>query len=374
MFTCKKTNATCGRLALSLLLAVTLVLILGTVPAVAATSITFTATPTLSGTAVLSPGGTDRMVFRYDYTLPTAGQVTIDIKVGTVWKAISRVTQTTPGTKTSVWNGAVGGKTLAVGTYQARLTMPNGSKTIQIKILPKPTATLVSIQPTAFTANGSATTLITARWTQLCDVRIDVLNALGAQVRNLYSVKNRAASTTQVFWNGRSDKGTLVGAGTYTVRLMCGGAAPVYQKVTVRTQTAAPATATAAAEQQSRLVALVNSARKANGLSALTVSSSLTAGALKHSKDMAANNYLSHVSPTYGTMAVRMKAANISYWCAGENVARTSSADRAHELFMASSGHRANILKPEYTHIGVAFVWSTTAGQYYITEWFADFQ
>ncbi len=370
MLTFKKSNATFGRLALSLLLAVTLVLSFGTVPAAAATSITFTATPTLSGTAVLSPGGTDRMVFRYDYTLKTAGQVTIDIKVGTVWKAISRVTQTTPGTKTSVWNGAVGGKTLAVGTYLARLTMPNGSKTIQIKILPKPVATLASPQPTVFTANGSSTTLITARWTQLCDVRIDVLNSLGAQVRNLYSVKNRAANTAQVLWNGRSDKGTLVGAGTYTVRLMCGGAAPVYQKVTVRAPTVTTAAATA--EQARRLIDLVNNARKANGLNALTVSSALTAGALKHSQDMAANNYLAHVSPTYGTMAVRMKTANISYWYAGENVARTSSADRAHELFMASSGHRANILKPEYTHIGVAFVWSTTAGQYYITEWFAD--
>jgi uncharacterized protein YkwD len=59
-----------------------------------------------------------------------------------------------------------------------------------------------------------------------------------------------------------------------------------------------------------------------------------------------------------------MKDFGITYKSAAENIAKTSSVDRAHTGFMNSEGHRQNILNPGYTHIGVGI-----SGSYY-TEMF----
>lgn len=381
MLTYKTIHKTYERLALCLLLCAVLIVSLGAMPALAADSaVSFSATPKLSGRAVLSPGGTDRMVFQYSYRI--AGAVTIAVKVGKVWKTVLAAAESTPGVSTYSWDGKIGGKALRPGIYQAKLTTPDGTRTIKIRILPRPGVTLYSLKPATFTATGSSTVLITARWTQLCNVRIDIVNAAGTTVRSLYAAQNRPATTKKLRWDGRDDQGQMVPSGVYRVRVQCGGAAAVTRKLTVRstvattnvtiTLTAGNTTATEA--QESRLTDLINGARQANGLQPLAVNSTLHAGALKHSQDMAARNFFDHVSPTYGDMATRMKAAGISYWYAGENLALTGSADSAYQQFMASDGHRANILKPEYTNIGVAFIWNVTAGQYDVTVWFADLQ
>ena len=49
--------------------------------------------------------------------------------------------------------------------------------------------------------------------------------------------------------------------------------------------------------------------------------------------------------------------AGVTGWRAiGENVGYSSSVDQVHELFMESAGHRANILKPDYSQIGIGVV------------------
>ncbi|MDD3297646.1 MAG: CAP domain-containing protein, partial [Firmicutes bacterium] len=82
------------------------------------------------------------------------------------------------------------------------------------------------------------------------------------------------------------------------------------------------------------------------------------------SEDMRTNNYFSHTSPTYGSPFQMMKDFGITYRSAAENIAKTSSVDRAHTGFMNSEGHRKNILTPGFTHIGVGI-----SGNYY-TEMF----
>jgi uncharacterized YkwD family protein len=107
---------------------------------------------------------------------------------------------------------------------------------------------------------------------------------------------------------------------------------------------------------EQRLIDLVNQERAKAGLSPLQVDMDLVRVAKVKSHDMAEHNYFSHVSPTYGTVYNMLDQEGVFYTRAGENIARASSVNRAHELFMNSSGHRANILHSGYTHIGVGIV------------------
>ena len=120
-----------------------------------------------------------------------------------------------------------------------------------------------------------------------------------------------------------------------------------------------------------RMLDMVNDDRADNGLSSLAWSSELAEAALEHSRDMAQNNYFSHTSPTYGGFSVRLKASGISTLGAGENLALYNSLEKAQAALMSSSGHRANILKANYTHCGIGIVYSSSKGAYYITQWFA---
>ncbi|RAV22175.1 peptidoglycan-binding protein [Paenibacillus contaminans] len=115
-----------------------------------------------------------------------------------------------------------------------------------------------------------------------------------------------------------------------------------------------PTTGLSAEEQQ--MVDLVNQERKKAGLAPLAVDSALANSARLKSKDMVDLNYFSHDSPTYGSPFDMMKKFGISYRTAGENIACNSSVAKAHTSLMNSTGHRENILKSSFTHIGIGIV------------------
>ena len=105
---------------------------------------------------------------------------------------------------------------------------------------------------------------------------------------------------------------------------------------------------------EKEVVRLVNAIRVQNGLKALTEDWELSRVARIKSQDMKDNNYFSHTSPVYGTPFQMIKNFGISYRSAGENIARGQSTPQTVvNSWMNSSGHRANILNPLYTHIGV---------------------
>ncbi|MFP4661276.1 MAG: CAP domain-containing protein [Halanaerobiales bacterium] len=105
--------------------------------------------------------------------------------------------------------------------------------------------------------------------------------------------------------------------------------------------------------QESQLINLVNQERRKNGLPALSSDLELTRVARIKAQDMIDNDYFSHYSPTYGSPFDMMKQFGIDYQYAGENLAHNTSVDRAHTALMNSSGHRKNILSPNFTHIGI---------------------
>ncbi len=78
------------------------------------------------------------------------------------------------------------------------------------------------------------------------------------------------------------------------------------------------------------------------------------------SSDMLAKNYFSHTIAGCGCLVYAYYDSNgLSYDWAGENIGWNSgpsdaySPVRVHEQFMASAGHRANVLDPRFTHGGV---------------------
>lgn len=108
---------------------------------------------------------------------------------------------------------------------------------------------------------------------------------------------------------------------------------------------------------EQEVIRLVNEQRVKNGLNPLTENWELSRVARFKSRDMADNRYFSHTSPTYGSPFQMIRNFGLSFRTAGENIAygqRTAQA--VVNSWMNSSGHRANILNPSYTQIGVGYV------------------
>ena len=112
------------------------------------------------------------------------------------------------------------------------------------------------------------------------------------------------------------------------------------------------ATIPGAAEQ---VLALVNQARAQAGLASLTMDPQLNQSAQSYSDYMASANFYAHDGPDGSTPLSRMNAAGFpgtGTW--GENIAAGySDAASVMQAWMASPGHRANILNSAFTQIGI---------------------
>lgn len=108
---------------------------------------------------------------------------------------------------------------------------------------------------------------------------------------------------------------------------------------------------------EKEVVRLVNEQRVQNGLKPLKENWELSRVARYKSQDMVDNRYFSHTSPTYGSPFQMIKDFGLSFRTAGENIAYGQRTPQAVvNAWMNSSGHRANILNPSYTQIGVGYV------------------
>lgn len=108
---------------------------------------------------------------------------------------------------------------------------------------------------------------------------------------------------------------------------------------------------------EQEVIQLVNQERAKNGLSPLKYDWELARVAEHKSEDMHNIGYFDHTSPTYGSPFVMMTSYGIKYQTAGENIAKgQTTAEQVMNAWMNSSGHRANILNSNFTHIGVGYV------------------
>lgn len=104
-----------------------------------------------------------------------------------------------------------------------------------------------------------------------------------------------------------------------------------------------------------QLLQLTNKQRTDNGLAPVTLNSELANAAAGKAQDMLTKNYWAHFAPDGGTPWGFIHGAGYQYIYAGENLARGfNTADEVVNAWMASPGHRENILSPNYKEIGFA--------------------
>lgn len=125
----------------------------------------------------------------------------------------------------------------------------------------------------------------------------------------------------------------------------------------------------ASTSEEQQAINLLNSDRAANGLPALKVNSQLTTLARNYAQDMIKRGFFSHYNPEGQSPFDRMQQAGISYNYAGENLAINTSVPTAETAFMNSAGHRANILSPNYTEVGIGLA-RNASGQLYAVQEF----
>jgi len=131
------------------------------------------------------------------------------------------------------------------------------------------------------------------------------------------------------------------------------GAAPSSVAASAQDDAATPA------EAEQKLLALVNAARADAHLAPVQADEALAAVARVHSADMQAHGFFGHVSPTTGNPEDRLRAAHLLRARSGENLALSATAREAHASLMDSPGHRAVMLDPEFTHVGIGVVIGT---------------
>jgi uncharacterized YkwD family protein/spore coat assembly protein SafA len=105
---------------------------------------------------------------------------------------------------------------------------------------------------------------------------------------------------------------------------------------------------------ENEVIRLTNVQRSNKGLQVLKNNWQLSRVARYKSQDMVNKGYFSHTSPTYGSPFNMMENFGIRFSAAGENIAKGQrTPQEVVNAWMNSSGHRANILSPSYSEIGV---------------------
>jgi uncharacterized protein YkwD len=107
-------------------------------------------------------------------------------------------------------------------------------------------------------------------------------------------------------------------------------------------------------QAEARMLVLLNEARRAAGIASVVPDAELRQIAAGHTEDMVDHHFFSHVSPTTGRPEDRAKRSGVLVSLFGENIALSMTPEAAHEGLMGSPGHRANMLRADFTHVGIA--------------------
>jgi uncharacterized protein YkwD len=100
---------------------------------------------------------------------------------------------------------------------------------------------------------------------------------------------------------------------------------------------------------------LTNAVRAEHGLHPLILDDAASRAAYEHCWDMDLRDYFAHLNPDGEGASQRMGRHGLACQIVGENLARGhSSPQDVLRRWMESPSHRANILYPSWTHVGVA--------------------
>lgn len=146
-----------------------------------------------------------------------------------------------------------------------------------------------------------------------------------------------------------------------------------------------PASPDSLSPEEQEFIQKVNAERTERGLNALAVDPLLVSTARGHSQEMCALDYFNHHSPTRGLNSPMDRYLKTltenggktpNSLLVGENIYYCSvfndiyNVDYSHRALMDSPGHRANILEPRFTKIGLG-VYRNAKGEFWVTEMFS---
>ncbi|HEY8076930.1 MAG TPA: CAP domain-containing protein [Labilithrix sp.] len=132
---------------------------------------------------------------------------------------------------------------------------------------------------------------------------------------------------------------------------------------------AAPGEDAASGEDDAALARMVGALRKSESLPPLTRDPELDALARAHAEHMRDDAKLAH-DVGDGDLRARFEQRGLFAKAVGENVAHAATVQRAHRALHASPSHRINLLRADYTHLGVG-VARADDGTVYVCEVFA---
>ena len=109
-------------------------------------------------------------------------------------------------------------------------------------------------------------------------------------------------------------------------------------------------------EFDQNILKLVNIERTTRGLDPLSIDRQLDQAANLHNDEMVRADMMSHQLPGEASLGDRVTATGYSWTRVGENIAAGYTTPEAVvEAWMNSTGHKENILNPEFTHIGIGY-------------------
>ena len=118
---------------------------------------------------------------------------------------------------------------------------------------------------------------------------------------------------------------------------------------------------------ESTLLGLINQERQDRGLAAYASQSQLQTAARIHSADMACNGFVSHTGSDGSGVRDRVERQGYDWSWIGENIYCTSDASsgapqRVFDWWMNSAPHQANLMSPNYTQIGLGYIYAAGRG------------
>ena len=128
-------------------------------------------------------------------------------------------------------------------------------------------------------------------------------------------------------------------------------------------------------DYEQQVLALINSARTAQGLNELSLQPQLSAAAYAHSLDMACNNFVDHTGSDGSRWSQRVAAQGYKASYVEENIYVGNpdfggTPQGAFDWWMGDQIHRDNILSNKVTEIGIGYAYdaNSTYGGYYTVD------
>jgi len=124
-------------------------------------------------------------------------------------------------------------------------------------------------------------------------------------------------------------------------------------------------------EAEKEMFGLVNEERRKLGIPQLKWDEKIKEVAENYAYDMWQRKYFGHFSPEWKDVGDRLTKAKIRYSLVGENLALAPTVKTAHDGLMNSEGHRANILEPRFSKVGIGIIDNGIYGKMFV-EIFTD--